>query len=71
MSNMAEVATAKMHSTAADAARIAAKARVGRLLIGHFSARYDNLLPLLEEAKAIFEETNLAEEGNVYQVLPV
>ncbi len=68
MSDMAEVAKAKMHSTAAEAALFAKKAGAGKLLIGHFSARYDNLLPLLEEARLVFPETYLAEDGKTYQV---
>jgi ribonuclease Z len=53
----------KFHSTAQQAAEIAKKAGAGTLVLGHFSARYDDLQPLLEEAKAIFENTVLAEEG--------
>ncbi|MFH1118524.1 MAG: ribonuclease Z [Bacteroidota bacterium] len=68
MNAMAEVAVAKLHSTAADAARIAQKAGAGRLIIGHFSARYENLLPLMEEARQVFQETYLAGEGNIFQV---
>jgi ribonuclease Z len=68
MSDMAEVAKAKMHSTSAEAALVAKRAGAGKLLIGHFSARYDNLLPLLEEARRIFPETYLAEEGTTHQV---
>ncbi|MHC1775502.1 MAG: ribonuclease Z [Lentimicrobium sp.] len=68
MSDMAEVAKAKMHSTSAEAALVAKKAGAGKLLIGHFSARYDNLLPLLDEARLVFPETYLAEEGITYQV---
>ena len=52
-----------MHSTAKDAANIAKKAEVRKLIIGHFSARYKDLHPLLAEAKEIFNETYLAEEG--------
>lgn len=68
MSDMAEVAKAKMHSTSAEAATVARQSGAGKLLIGHFSARYDNLLPLLEEARSVFPETYLAEEGKTYQV---
>jgi ribonuclease Z len=50
------------HSTASDAARIAKLAGVSKLLIGHFSARYRELEPLLLEARAIFKETYLALE---------
>lgn len=68
MNSMAEVAAAKLHSTAEQAARIALIAGARKLLIGHFSARYDNLQPLLEEAKAVFPETCLVEEGTIYPV---
>lgn len=58
----------KFHSTAAQAARIALQARAKRLIIGHFSARYDELAPLLNEAKAVFEESYLAEEGTTFSI---
>lgn len=57
-----------MHSTAQQAAIIAKKAAVKQLILGHFSSRYDNLNPLLEEAKAIFESTTLVEEGKLIAV---
>jgi ribonuclease Z len=52
-----------LHSTAAQAAQLASEAGVKRLLIGHFSARYKELAPVLAEATAIFPETLLATEG--------
>jgi len=51
------------HSTAAQAARIADMAGVGRLVIGHISARYESFEGLLEEARAVFPETIVAEDG--------
>lgn len=51
------------HSTASQAATIAQMAQVKRLLIGHYSARYESSLPLLREAQAIFPETIAADEG--------
>ncbi len=51
------------HTTALQAATIAKKAEVGKLVIGHFSARYKNLGPLLLEARSMFENTILANEG--------
>ena len=45
------------HSTAEQAARIAQAAGVERLVIGHYSARYIDIQPLLEEAQAVFPET--------------
>lgn len=53
----------RMHSTAKQAAMIARKAEVKRLMIGHFSTRYKDPKPLLEEAKQTFAPTILAEEG--------
>lgn len=61
--DMVETAGLKMHSTNVQAATIAKKAGVRRLMIGHFSARYEDLTPLLNEASAVFSDTILAEEG--------
>jgi ribonuclease Z len=58
-----------MHSTAHEAANIAKQAKVKQLIIGHFSSRYDDLSPLLKEAKAVFEATNLVEEGKLISVV--
>jgi ribonuclease Z len=57
-----------MHTTASEAGNLAAAAEVGGLLIGHFSSRYDDLQPLLEEARQEFSGTLLALEGNTYQI---
>jgi ribonuclease Z len=59
---MAEEAREFGHSTAAQAAMIAKEAGARRLLITHFSTRYPDVSILLEEARAIFPETVLAEE---------
>ncbi len=56
------------HSTAADAARVARDAGVGRLLLGHYSARYEDETVLLNEAKAVFPDTELADEMKVIDV---
>ena len=60
-----EVARAKetFLSTAQQAAEIARQAHVKRLLIGHYSARYETLDALKQEADAIFPGTILAQEG--------
>ncbi len=68
---MAKQAHEKFHSTAFEAATIAKKARVVKLLIGHFSARYDDLQPLLNEAREVFPCTELAEDGKKFDILPV
>ena len=56
------------HSTAAQAAMIARDARVNQLAIGHFSIRYQEETPLLEEAQAIFPNTVAAQEGMVINI---
>jgi len=68
MQEKAKNAVEKLHSTAIDAATIALKANVKQLVIGHYSARYDDLQPLLDEARTVFENTSLAEEGKVFEV---
>ncbi len=57
-----------LHSTARQAALIAREAQVKKLIIGHFSARYKDLNLLLEEAREIFPETFLAEDGVRFEV---
>lgn len=61
--DMEDRAKETFHSTAKQAAIIANKAQVSKLMLGHYSIRYKDLQPLLSEAKAIFPETILAKEG--------
>ena len=61
-------AEAKFHSTARQAAMIAKKAGVKKLLLGHYSARYRNLEGLLNEAKEVFPDSVLADDGLVVEV---
>ena len=56
------------HSTAAQAAAVARDAGVGKLLLGHYSARYEDENVLLDEAKAIFPQSYLSEEGMIFDV---
>ncbi len=63
MHDLLDKAVKTMHSTARQAAEIARRAEVKKLLLGHFSARYKNLSPLLDEAKLVFENTLLSVEG--------
>jgi ribonuclease Z len=56
------------HSTTLDAAKIALEAHVGALIIGHFSARYKDITPLVDEARTIFSETYPAIDGKSYEV---
>ncbi|MCC6726242.1 MAG: ribonuclease Z [Saprospiraceae bacterium] len=66
--DFAENAALTMHSTARQAAELARKAGVGQLICGHYSSRYRELGVFLEEAKPIFENTVLGEEGMRYSV---
>jgi ribonuclease Z len=56
------------HSTAAQAATVARDAQVGKLILGHFSARYEDENAILDEAKSIFPNSFLANEGAVFDV---
>ncbi len=56
------------HTTALEAGIFASKAEVKRLIIGHFSSRYRELNPLLEEARSVFPNTALALEGSTFNV---
>ncbi len=56
------------HTTALQAAEVAAEVGAKKLLIGHYSARYKELNPLLQESKTVFAETQLALEGNWYRI---
>ena len=62
-SSMASRAKLYYHSTAEEAAKVARDAGVGKLVLGHYSARYEAEDILLAEAKTIFPNTILAEEG--------
>ena len=52
----------RYHSTAEEAARVAKAANVKRLILTHISARYGDTSPLLNEARAIFPNTDVAED---------
>ncbi|SKB34527.1 ribonuclease Z [Daejeonella lutea] len=56
------------HTTALQAAEVALKSNTRKLLIGHFSARYRELDPLLTEAKTLFPNTFLAIEGMTFEI---
>ena len=57
------------HSTAAEAAKVARDAQVRQLMLGHYSARYEDETLLLREAQEIFPNTILANEDLVVDVL--
>jgi ribonuclease Z len=62
-----KLAAATGHSTTLDAAKTALQANAGRLIIGHFSARYKNISFLIDEARSIFPATYAAIDGKCYQ----
>lgn len=66
--NMLDRAKETFHTTALEAGEIALKAGVKQLLLGHFSARYRELEPILEEAKSVFPNAKLAIEGVTFQI---
>ena len=63
-----ELALMTGHSTTLDAAKTALNAKVLTLIIGHFSARYKDIRPLVEEARTIFPETYPAIDGKTFEV---
>ena len=65
---MLERANQTHHTTALQAAQIAQTTGAKKLIIGHFSSRYKALQPLLEEARSVFESTELAIEGITYSI---
>ena len=56
------------HSTAAQAAKVAKAAGARRLLLGHYSARYEDEQVMLEEARAVFPESYLTAENDVFEL---
>ena len=56
------------HSTAAQAAQVAKDAGVGQLLLGHYSAKCEDETLILNEAKTIFPNSRLSDEGMVVEV---
>jgi ribonuclease Z len=66
--SMEELAHTTGHSTTSDAARTADSAGAKALIIGHFSARYRDIKPLVEEARSIFPHTFPAIDGQTYDL---
>ena len=56
------------HSTARQAATVARDAHVGKLLLGHYSARYADESILLNEAKEVFQNSYLTNEMDIFDV---
>ena len=61
-------ATVTLHSTTIDAATLAKKGNVKKLLIGHFSSRYDDYNDFITEVATIFKNVIISEEGKKIEV---
>ncbi len=61
-------ASETFHCTAGQAAEVARDAKVGKLVIGHFSGRYDSVSLLERQARNIFPNTVAAEDGMEFEV---
>lgn len=62
-----KLAKKTLHSTAKEAATIALKANVKKLILGHYSTRYENVILFKEEAQTIFSEVLLADDGKSFE----
>ncbi len=63
----AHLAEPTKHTTAKQAASIAKQANVGTLILGHYSTRYDGLNGFKNEAKEVFDNVILAEDGKAFE----
>jgi len=68
LKNLEVKAAERFHSTSVQAGKIATLANAGKLLIGHFSSKYETLDEFLAETKEVFPNTQLAIEGVTYLV---
>lgn len=68
LDHLLDKAVERFHSTSSQAAMIAKKGMVKKLLIGHFSSKYHDLADFEKEARKVFENTEIALEGVAYQV---
>jgi len=68
LNDMLERAQSTHHTTALQAGQVALKTNAKKLLLGHFSARYKTLNELLDEARTVFPDTELAVEGKTFVI---
>lgn len=68
LDNMRDRALETHHTTALQAGEVACNTHAKKLMIGHFSARYKTLNELLDEARSVFPETELAIEGKTFTI---
>jgi ribonuclease Z len=68
LKDLEQRAAERFHSTTTQAGNIAKLAGAKKLIIGHFSSKYEVLDDFLTETKTVFENTELAEEGVCFTV---
>ncbi|HWY13056.1 MAG TPA: ribonuclease Z [Bacteroidia bacterium] len=68
LNDKAKRAEETFHSTAEQAAKIAKAAKVKQLILGHYSARYGDLTPFIDEASPYFKNVMLATEGKKFKI---
>jgi ribonuclease Z len=66
LTGLEALAAQRHHSTTIQAAQIAQQANAQKLLIGHFSSKYSDIAPFLNEATQVFANTQLATEGTTF-----
>ena len=65
---LSDLALKTYHTTARQAAQLATEANVKKLIIGHFSSRYKSVKPLVDEARAVFQNTFPANDGDRFDL---
>lgn len=68
LDNLVDKAHERYHTTAKEAAIFAREAGVRQLIIGHFSGKYKDLEEHLDEARNIFPNSELAEQGQAFEI---
>ncbi len=71
LKDLEERAGNRFHSTTSQAATVALQAGVKRLLIGHFSSKYEKLEEFEQQARELFPNTDLALEGVTYRIVSI
>ncbi|MFC2116837.1 ribonuclease Z [Bacteroidota bacterium] len=64
----AKLAHETFHTTSRQAAELAKRAGAGKLLMGHFSSRYKDFSEFESEAKTVFPNTVIVNDGDVFEV---
>ncbi len=68
LDELKENAHERMHATAKEAATLAKKANAGMLITGHYSSRYKDVLPLVNEAKQYFDHVVMGYDGAMFEI---